>query len=341
MTIPLRTHGRSQPTSSLRDAGQVLEKLRERLRSQVIGRDAAIDLLLIALLADGHVLLEDLPGSGKTTLAKTLGQAIDAPGSQLAAFRRIQFTADLLPSDVTGVSLFDARSSVFRFERGPIFAHVVLADEINRASPKVQSALLEAMGEKQVTVDDVTHELDSLFFVVATQNPLDHAGTYPLPVAQLDRFLFQLSLGPIEPADELQVLETVLTRRTAAAQPGPLLTRDAVLQARAGLEAGVEIAPEIRDCLVALAASLRADERVEMGCSTRSLVTLLPALQAHALLHGRDYVRSEDVESLAVPALAHRIVLLPGIDSPSEVVRECLADPLESLSRSTLRRRRR
>ncbi|MEW6282491.1 MAG: AAA family ATPase, partial [Candidatus Eremiobacterota bacterium] len=176
---------------SLDTPAGVLRRLQARLKRAVKGRDEVIDLVLIALMADGHVLLEDYPGSGKTTLAKTLGDSIvdDLEDDDIPSFRRIQFTPDLLPSDITGVSVFDVDSASFHFRRGPIFAYVVLGDEINRTSPKVQAAMLEAMAEKQVTVDNVSYPLDHLFFVIATQNPLDLAGTFPLPVAQLDRFL--------------------------------------------------------------------------------------------------------------------------------------------------------
>src|SRR5215831_14558127 len=200
---------------TLDDARRVADIIRARIRANVMGRDEVIELVLVSLLADGHVLLEDFPGSGKTTLAKALGHSIvdDRPEDEIADFRRIQFTPDLQPSDVTGVAVFDAATSRFHFRHGPIFAHVVLADEINRTSPKVQAAMLEAMGEKQVTVDNATHRLDELFFVIATQNPLDLAGTYPLPVAQLDRFLFKIRMTHIDRDAELAVLATLKERR--------------------------------------------------------------------------------------------------------------------------------
>ena len=198
------------------EAQDVLLRLQEIVKQQVIGRDNIIELAIIALVADGHILLEDFPGSGKTTLAKALGEAIESKNLSTGAtlpFRRIQFTPDLLPSDVTGVSIFDVKTEHFNFRHGPLFAHVVLADEINRTSPKVQSAMLEAMGEKQVTVDNTTYALDELFFVIATQNPLDLVGTYPLPTPQLDRFLFKISMDHIDREAELEVLDSIKERK--------------------------------------------------------------------------------------------------------------------------------
>ncbi len=324
----------------LESAARVIERLRARIQAQVKGRDDVIDLVLVALLADGHVLLEDFPGSGKTTLAKTLGSSITHGGEEgIADFRRIQFTPDLLPSDVTGVSVFDAATNQFQFRRGPIFATVVLADEINRTSPKVQSAMLEAMAEKQVTVDNRTYPLDELFFVIATQNPLDVAGTYPLPLPQLDRFLFKIRMQHIDRSAELDVLNTYRERRDTERADLPRVSRDELIDARRAIDSQVAIGAEIKTCLVDLARALRGDERVLQGNSTRSLQLMLPALQAHAALRGRDYVTSDDVEVLAPRVLQHRVELAPGVTNFEEVLRESLVAPLEALARSTLRKR--
>lgn len=339
-----QTHALSPKTQDVRlsilDASAVLERLKTRLKAAVKGRDEIIDLLLIALVADGHVLLEDFPGSGKTTLARALGEAISGdPSVDLPSFRRIQFTPDLLPSDITGTNIFDPESRRFDFRRGPVFAHIVLADEINRTSPKVQAAMLEAMAEKQVTIDDRSHALDPLFFVVATQNPLDLAGTYPLPTPQLDRFLFKLRMEPIDRESELAVLDTYpeVPLELSAREEG--VSRRELLDVRATARHRVALAPAFKEALVELAHDTRTDPRVAQGASTRSLVLLMPALQARALLHGRDYVSPDDFEALAPHVFAHRLTLLRGIDDALPVVRDALGRALDRLARAGLRAR--
>ncbi|MBS2039457.1 AAA family ATPase [bacterium] len=323
----------------LAQAKQVVQQLKARLTFAVRGRDEVIDLILIALLADGHVLLEDHPGSGKTTLAKALGESIQDEVAKdfIEPFRRVQFTPDLLPSDVTGVSVFDPDSQQFHFRPGPIFAHVLLADEINRTSPKVQSSLLEAMAEKQVTVDNHTYALDELFFVIATQNPRDQVGTYPLPVAQLDRFLFKIRMDYIDKAAEIDVLRSYRDRRATAPVNAPRVTRNQLVEARRVIDEHVYIDPRLSDSLVEVATALRRSPEVAQGVSTRSLVLLLPALQALAFMRGRDFVIPEDVTTLAPHVFSHRLELAPGVEDVHEVVKRCLKGPMEMLARSTMK----
>lgn len=337
----LDTPERTRPAASdLHCARDVLGRLKGRLTHAVRGRDDVTDLLLVALMADGHVLLEDFPGSGKTTLAKALGESILPVDGEntLHSFRRVQFTPDLLPSDITGVSIFEPKSAQFHFQPGPLFAYVLLADEINRTSPKVQAAMLESMAEKQVTADNVTYPLDDLFFVIATQNPRDQVGTYPLPVAQLDRFLFKIVMEHIDRDSELEVLTSYKDRRHAPPSEFTAVTRDEVLGARYAIDSQVHLAPEIHTCLVDLAGSLRSSPKVAQGVSTRSLVLALPALQAAALMNGRDYVIAEDIEWLAPHIFRHRIELAPGVEDPIAVIKECSREPLELLNRSSLSR---
>jgi MoxR-like ATPase len=346
MPLPVEIHPETLPIlevcqngdTTLRTLPEVralCKGLGDRCRGSVQGRDDVIVLVLTALFADGHVLLEDHPGSGKTTLAKALGQSITATvDAAIAPFRRIQFTPDLLPSDVTGTTLYDAEAHRFVFRHGPIFANVVLVDEINRTSPKVQAALLEGMAEKQVTVDNHTHLLHELFFVIATQNPLDLAGTYPLPQAQLDRFLFKIKMTYLSRDSELDVLARRSARRSAAAAFSA--TPEAIVQARRVIQAEVAVHPAIHECLVSVAGTLRKDRRVALGISTRSLVQAVPALQTRAMMQGRDYVSPRDLKALAVPLFAHRLVLAPGSKDAELVVTEAVAPIVEAMTRRTL-----
>ena len=282
-------------------------------------RAAVIEHLVIAVLAGGHVLIEDLPGVGKTTLARALARSLDLE------FARIQCTADLLPADVVGTNIFNQRESRFEFRPGPIFANVVLVDEINRASPKTQSGLLECMQERRVTVDVHTHELARPFLVLATQNPIEYEGTYPLPEAQVDRFMVRLSLGYPDAAGEAAMLaaheagDRVASLEPVASAADVLSAQDAATRVRAS--------EALRHYVVSLLARTREDHRVELGASPRAGLLLLRAAKARALLAGRDHALPDDVQQMLVPVLAHRIVLAPeSFDATgAQVVADALA----------------
>lgn len=322
--------------TTLDQVREIATVLRERMKAAVQGRDDVIELVLTSLLGDGHVLLEDYPGSGKTTLAKALGESIhNDRHDQIPYFRRIQFTPDLLPSDITGVMIFDTEKNNFYFRQGPIFAYVALADEINRTSPKVQAALLEAMAEKQVTVENVTHNLDTLFFVIATQNPLDLVGTYPLPFAQLDRFLFKLKMEHITREAELEVLSKWKTNRLAPNLPK--VTRSQIVESRQFLKENITLQPVIMETLVDIFRAIRAHPHVIQGASTRAMVLAMPALQARAVLAGRDYVSSQDLESILVPLLMHRVEFKQGVEKPAALITEISKPLIENLARATVK----
>jgi MoxR-like ATPase len=276
-------------------------RIEENVERVVRGKHAEIRRALVALIAEGHLLIEDVPGVGKTMLAKAIARSIDC------SFRRIQFTPDLLPTDVTGVNVFSQETGDFEFRPGAIFANIVLGDEINRASPKTQSALLECMEERQVTVDTVTHPLGAPFIVIATQNPIEHEGTYPLPEAQLDRFMLRLSIGYPAPDVEAEILSSHATGAPLE-DIGPVTDAGGVRQMIEDARL-VHVAPAIRRYVVDLVEATRRHSDVYLGASPRASIMLLRAARALAAADERDYVIPDDVKSLAAPALSHRIIV--------------------------------
>jgi MoxR-like ATPase len=280
------------------------EAILDEVERAVVGKRAVLELVLLALLADGHVLLEDVPGVAKTLIARSFAAATGL------SFARVQFTPDLLPSDVTGSSVFDQRSSTFTFQPGPVFTNLLLGDEINRAPPKTQAALLEAMEERQVTADDGTHRLERPFVVLATQNPIEYEGTYPLPEAQLDRFLLRLRVGYPSADDELRMLQARARRGTDAVALSAVIDRTGLLTLQAAVEA-VHVGAAVGRYMVDLVTATRDSSEVEVGASPRGSLALLRMSRARAALDGRDFVVPDDVKSVTVPALSHRLVLRP------------------------------
>ena len=277
------------------------DKVLTNVSNVIVGKDREIRLILTSLIAGGHVLMEDVPSTGKTVMAKSLSASIDC------SFNRVQFTPDLLPSDVTGLNVFDAKQGEFVFKPGPVFTNVLLADEINRATPRTQSALLECMEERQVTLDGVTRPLPSPFLVIATQNPIETQGTFPLPEAQLDRFLMKLSLGKLSHADAVSVLERFMKN-------DPLKELSAVCASEELIEAQKEclncsVSQPVMEYIASLCQSTHNAEGVILGVSPRGMLALMRACRAWAMISGRDFVTPDDVKELAVPVLAHRVAV--------------------------------
>jgi len=287
------------------------------------GQQAAIRKLLAAMLSGGHVLLEDFPGTGKTTLAKALACSVDAQ------FKRIQFTPDLLPSDIVGLSIFNQRDQVFEFHRGPIFTHILLADEVNRASPRTQSALLEAMAERQVSIDGMRHDLEQPFFVVATQNPVEFHGTYPLPEAQMDRFALKLSLGYVSAEDEVAVLSAQNSGHPLDALQ-PCTSVSDVVAARSAL-AQVRVTDELKRYMVDLVAATRKAPAVRLGASPRASLTLMKLAQALAAFDGLAFVTPDHIQEIAVEAIAHRLALDPQRRFAGESAEQVVSGIVEKL----------
>ncbi|MFB9237309.1 AAA family ATPase [Plantactinospora siamensis] len=310
------------PAVSVADVAGLAGEVLDAVGSVVVGKRDALELVLAGILAGGHVLLEDLPGLGKTLTARSFAQALGLD------FRRLQFTPDLLPADVTGSFLYDQRSGDFSFRAGPLFTNLLLADEINRTPPKTQAALLEAMQEKQVSVEGVTYRLDPPFHVLATANPIEYEGTYPLPEAQLDRFLLRVSFGYPQPDEEWDVLRRRMSRRQEETIL-PAVVEPATLRAMQAAIEDVEVEDSVGRYIVALATATREHPSVLVGASPRGSLALLLLSRARAALAGRDFVVPEDVKEVAVPALAHRITLKPEMwlrrVDPAFVVGEVLA----------------
>jgi MoxR-like ATPase len=305
----------------------------DAVEQAIIGKRDAVEMVLFALLADGHVLIEDLPGLGKTLLARSFAQvcAMD--------FARIQFTPDLIPSDITGASIYDRSSGSFTFERGPIFTNILLADEINRAPGKTQAALLEAMEERQVTLENTTRQLEPPFLVLATQNPIEYEGTYPLPEAQLDRFLVRIAIGyPSEDAERDILLERSRRRRERI-ELEPVCDQQALRAMQAAVEE-VHVAPALAEYAVAIARATRDSPQLAVGASPRGSLALMKVARARAAYLGRDFVTPDDIKAVSIPALAHRLTLAPELwvqrIDPAEAVRAAVASvPVPVLDESS------
>jgi MoxR-like ATPase len=299
------------------DVQAVGVRILDELERAVLGKRDALELILLSLLSNGHVLIEDLPGVGKTLIARSFSQVCSM------GFARVQFTPDLMPADVTGGSVYDQRTASFTFIPGPVFTNILLADEINRAPAKTQAALLEAMEERQVTLEGETRPLDPPFLVFATQNPIEYEGTYPLPEAQLDRFLVRISLGYPNPAAESELLLARARRGREHVELGAVCDRDTLLELQ-GLVEQVHVSEPIADYAVSIVSATRESPQLSVGASPRGSLALMKLARARAALHGRDFVKPDDVKQVAVPALAHRLTLSPELwvqrTDPAEIV---------------------
>lgn len=301
-------------------------KLTENINRVIVGKEEVIKLLVTALIADGHVLLEDMPGTGKTRLARSLAASLNGK------FARIQFTPDLLPSDVTGMNILNRKTGEFELHKGPVFTNILLADEINRATPRTQAGLLESMEERQVTIDGVTFKLENPFFVIATQNPVETAGTFPLPEAQLDRFMMRLSVGLPSEAEEIAILDRFM-KKDPGEELEAVVSLDELAQMRDAVRE-VYVHPEIEKYMVEIVAVTRKKDKVIMGVSPRGTLALLRAVKAYAALSGRSYCIPDDVKTLAVPVLSHRLKVNYGYQTEGDS-RKVIEEILESVQTPT------
>jgi MoxR-like ATPase len=309
--------------NELTDARKIAQKILENVEKVIIGKRKTVELAVIGLISKGHLLIEDAPGVGKTMLARSLAKSVDC------SFKRIQFTPDMLPGDITGVSIFNQKTSDFEFRAGPIMANIVLADEINRATPKVQSALLECMEEGQVSVDGIPHMMPTPFHVLATQNPIEYEGTFPLPETQLDRFLLRISIGYPTLADEIAILEKQhythpIELLEPVASTKELITLETVVR-------NIFVDELVRQYIASLVAATRQHPGVRLGASPRGSLALFRTIQARALLEGRDYTLPDDVKYLAEPVLAHRLILRSREQSEDRTGRSLIAELLETV----------
>lgn len=309
--------------------------LLQGLEQVIKGQTHTIKLIIAALLADGHVLIEDYPGSGKTTLAKTLGKLIGdkdggADSENIVPFRRIQFTPDMLPGDVLGVNMFNPKEATFSFLTGPVFAHIVLADEINRAGPKVQSAFLECMAEKQVTIDNISHPLHNVFFVIGTQNPLDFAGTYPLPFVQLDRFMIKIPMSYVDEETEKEILKGHYSKLEKMTSIDSVCTVNDIIQARKDVT-DVFIHDAVRETIIKIIRATRETKDVDFGVSTRAGIMLEAMTRAWALVEGRSYCTDTDLKQVIEYVLLHRMRFVGSSDSPSNILSKIVTPHIESL----------
>ena len=284
----------------LQDIGLLVEKIKKNVAKVIVGKEEIIDLSMICVITGGHMLLEDVPGTGKTVFARALASSVDC------SFRRIQFTPDLLPSDVTGINFFNQKENNFVFRPGPVFSNIVLADEINRATPRTQSAMLECMEERQVTIDGETKKLSAPFLVIATQNPVEIQGTFPLPEAQLDRFLIKTSMGYPDTQSGIDILKR-FKENNPLTELKAVATEEEILEA-AGIYSKVRVSEDILEYIIKIAEGTRKHPGVHLGVSPRGTLALLKAVQVYALIKGRTFVTPDDIKAMALPVLAHRII---------------------------------